>query len=54
MLVLVYKFVANINSVKFCYANINYRPKIKWSDDSLNDEFFHSLNKLKEMVNIDE
>ena len=47
-------FVANINSVKFCCAGINCRPKIKWSNDSLNDEFFHSLNQFKDMTNIDE
>ena len=44
LLVSANRFVANINSVKFFYADINCRPKIKWSDDSLNDEFFHSLN----------
>ena len=54
LLASVNKFVANINSVKFCYADINCRPNIIWSDDSLNDEFFHSLNELKELVNIDE
>ena len=46
------KFVAYINSVKFRYADINCRPKTRWSHDSLNDEFFHSLNELKEIVNI--
>lgn len=40
------KIVANINSVKFCYADMNCRPKIIWSDDSLNRELFHSLNEL--------
>ena len=44
LLVSANRFVANINSVKFCYVDINCRPKIKWSDDSLNDEFFYSLN----------
>ena len=54
LLVSTNKFVANINSVKFCCADINCRPKIKWSNDSLNDEFFHSLNEFKKMTNIDE
>ena len=46
--------VANIDKIKFCYADINCRLKVKWSDDSLNDEFFHSLNELKEMVSDDQ
>ena len=55
LLVLANTFVANINInlVKFCYADIKCRPKINESDDSLNDEFFHSLNEVKEMANID-
>ena len=44
LLVSANKLVTNISSVKFCYADMSYRPKIKWSDDSMNDEFFHSLN----------
>lgn len=43
------KIVRNIGSVKSCYLDINYRPKVKWSDDSVNDDFFHSFNKLKSM-----
>ena len=54
LLVSANKFVTNINSVKFCYAGINCRPKIKWPGDSLNYELFHSFNELKEIVDIDE
>ena len=39
------KFVANNDSVKFCYTDINCRPKIKWQDDSLNDEVTNQFGK---------
>ena len=48
------KFVANHDSVKFCYADINFRRKIKWSDDSVSDAFFNSLNELNEIVSDDQ
>ena len=44
------KYVADIDRVKFCYADINCRLKVKWSDESFDDDFFHSMNELKEMV----
>ena len=47
------KIVQNIESVKFCYIDVNCRPKIKWSVDSVNDDFFHSLNELRSIFAID-
>ena len=47
------KIVRNIESVKFCYIDINCRPQIKRSDDSDNYRFFHFLNELKSMLAID-
>ena len=40
-------YVSNIDSVKFCYADINRRLKIKWEDESINDTIFYSLAELK-------
>ena len=34
------KYVSNIHSVTFCYADINCRLQIKWEDESINDTFF--------------
>ena len=54
LLVSANKYVSNIDSVKFCYADINCRLKIKWEDESINDTFFYSLTELKSHVNSDE
>ena len=54
LLVSANKYVSNIDSVKFCYADINCRLKIKWEDESMNDTFFHSLTEMKSHVNSDE
>ena len=48
------KYDSNINSLKFCYADINCRLKIKWEDESISDTFFYSLTELKNHVNHDE
>ena len=47
------KVVQNIGSVKFCYVDENCRPKSKWSDESVNDDFFHSLSELKSILAIE-
>ena len=46
------KLIQNIESIKFCYIDVNCRAKIKFSDDSVDDDFFHSLDELKSMVAI--
>ena len=48
------KYVSNIDSVKFCYADFNCTLKIKWEDESINDTFFYFLAELKGHVNADE
>lgn len=39
--------------VKFSYADENCRPKIKWEDESVYDDFFYSLNGLKSFLAVD-
>ena len=36
--------------VKFCYADINCRLKLKWVDDSLKDEFFTTIDELQDIL----
>ena len=48
------KCVSNIDSVKFCYADVNCGLKMKWKDELVNDTFFYSLTELKSHVNADE
>ena len=48
------KYVSNINSVKFCYEDVNCRLKIKWEDESMNDTIFYSSSEIKCHVNADE
>ena len=54
LLVFANKYVSNIDSVKFYYADTNCRLKIKWEDESINDTFFCSLVELKSHLNADE
>ena len=35
---------------KFCYADINCRLKIKWVDESIDNEFFSSMDDLQEIL----
>ena len=48
------KYDSNINSLKFCYADIKCRLKIRWEDESISDTFFYSLAELKNHINPDE
>ena len=54
LLVSANKYVSNVDSVKFCYLNINCRLKIKWEDDSIDETYFYSLAETKSHVNADE
>ena len=54
LLVSTNKYVSNIDSVKFFYADNNCRLNIRWEDESINDPFFDSLAKWKSHVNADE
>ena len=43
--------VANQNpDVKFCYFDINCRLNIKWTDESIDDEFFSSMDEFYEIL----
>ena len=42
--------VSNRDEVLFCYADINCRLKIKWADQSKQDQFFSSLDELNQIL----
>ena len=44
------KVVKENRDIKFCYADINYRLKIKWVDESIDKEFFSSMDELQEIL----
>ena len=44
------KVVKQNSDIKFYYADINCRFKIKWVDESIDDEFFSSVNELQEIL----
>ena len=44
----------NIPKVKFCYADINCRFKVKWEVSCTSDSFFSSLDQLKSSIENDE
>ena len=44
------KVVKQNRDIKFCYADINYRLKIKWVDESIDKEFFSSMDELQEIL----
>ena len=44
------KVVKQNSGIKFYYADINCRFKIKWVDESIDDEFFSSVNELQEIL----
>ena len=45
--------VKNIPKVKFCYADINCRLKVKWEVSGTSDSFFSSLDQLKSIIEDD-
>ena len=46
------KFACVIEAVKFFYAGMNCRLKVKWENESINDQVFISLDELKVLVNL--
>ena len=44
------KVVKETLGIKFCYADIKCRLKIKWVDESIDDEFFLSMEELQEIL----
>ena len=52
-----YKLLQDANSlvkdnreVKFCYADINCRLKVKWNDNLREDNLFSSMNELEDLL----
>ena len=39
--------VKSISKVKSCYADINFRLKVKWEVSGTSDSFFSSLDQLR-------
>ena len=54
LLVKANEYVKSIPKVKFCYADINCRLKIKWEVSGTSDPFFSSLDQLKLIIEDDE
>ena len=42
--------VRNRDEVLFCYADINYRLKLKWADKSKENKFLSSLEELDQLL----
>ena len=40
------KIVKQNLDIKFCHADINYRLKIKWANESIDNKFFSSMDEL--------
>ena len=47
------EYVKNIPKVKFYYADINCRLKVKWEVSGTSDSFFSSLDQLKSIIKDD-
>ena len=43
------EYVKNMTDVKFCYADVNCRLKVKWVNESRQDNFFGSMKELSEL-----
>ena len=43
-------YVKDVSMIKFCYADVNCRLKIKWSDENKEDTFFKSIDDLKQQT----
>ena len=48
------EYVKNIRKIKFCYADINCRLKVKWEVTGTSDSFFSSFDQLKSIIEDDE
>lgn len=43
------KYCEKSNLVKFCYADVNCRLKVKWVDENEEDTFFSSMDEILQM-----
>ena len=47
------QYVRNTSLVKFCYADINCRPKIKWREEDRENTFFKNMEDLNRLIEED-
>ena len=45
--------VKEVPSIKFCYADINWRLKVKFNDENQKDIFFRSFDDLWDKVGME-
>ena len=45
--------VKEVLSIKFCYADINCRLKVKFNDEKQKDIFFSSFDELRDIVDME-
>ena len=45
--------VKEVPSIKFCYADVNCRLKVKFNDENQKDIFFCSLDDLRDIVDME-
>ena len=53
MLLSANEYVKNKSLVRFCYADINWRLKIKWSGENREDTFFKNMEDLQRLIEED-
>ena len=47
------KVVKQNPDIKFCYADINCRLKLKWVNESIDNKFFSNMDELQEILGND-
>ena len=45
--------VKEVPSIKFCYADVNCRLKVKFNDENQKDIFFSSFDDLRDIVDME-
>ena len=45
--------VKEVSYIKFCYADINCRLKVKFNDENQKDIFFSSFDELRDIVDLE-
>ena len=45
--------VKEVPSIKFCYADVNCRLKVKFNDENQKDIFFSSFDDLQDIVDME-
>ena len=44
--------VKEVPSIKFCYADVNYRLKVKFNDENQKDIFFSFFDDLQDVLDM--